>query len=111
MTSFEHSTKKKAGNVILNPFEALERIEASITRIESETLPMLIKRLYKLNPDISQGSEKLISKRDAARLLGCSVSTIDNLRRKGKLETVKVGKSARFRFGDLQSMIEKKEEG
>ncbi len=103
-------SKNKPENLISNPFEALERIEACITRIESETLPALLKRLYKLSPDLSQGNEKLISKKDAARLLGCSVSTIDNLRRRGRLETIKVGKAARFRITDLKKMISNQEE-
>lgn len=105
MTTNLPPANKKTGNLISNPFEALERIETTLIRIENETLPDLLKRLYKLTPELNQGNEKLISKKDAARLLGCSVSTIDNLRRRGKLQSIKVGKAARFRLGDLNEII------
>jgi len=109
MTQQSKEASKK-DSFINNPFEALERIESTLARIENETLPILIKRLTKAQMELGSGPEKLVSKKEAARLLGCSVSTIDNLRRKGRLELVKVGKSARFRLGDLQSMIGGSEE-
>ena len=105
MTQKNNISEKSTNNLISNPFAALERIEILLQRIEYETLPILLRRLSKWDDSIDSGSEKLISKRDASLLLGCSVSTIDNLRRSGKLELIKVGKSARFRLSDLQSMI------
>lgn len=98
-------SEKSSTQLIANPFEAIERIESTLRRIEHDTLPSLLKRILGQGASHDGQIEKLISKRDAARLLGCSVSTIDNLRRSGKLELVKVGKSARFRLSDLQSII------
>lgn len=45
--------------------------------------------------------DRLISKKEAARLLGCSQSTVDNYRRAGVLEATKLGKAVRFRRGDV----------
>jgi excisionase family DNA binding protein len=50
--------------------------------------------------------ERLISKKEAARLLGCSQSTIDNYRRAGVLEAVKLGKAVRFRRGDVLAVVQ-----
>lgn len=52
--------------------------------------------------------ERLISKKEAARLLGCSQSTIDNYRRAGVLEAVKLGKAVRFRRGDVLAVAHPK---
>lgn len=52
--------------------------------------------------------ERLISKKEAARLLGCSQSTIDNYRRAGVLEAVKLGKAVRFRRGDVLAVTNPK---
>lgn len=56
-----------------------------------------------------QGAEEsnMIKKRDAARLLSCSTSTIDNLCRSGKLTRHYVGKKAvRFDREQVLSMAE-----
>jgi excisionase family DNA binding protein len=55
--------------------------------------------------------ERLISKKEAARLLGCSQSTIDNYRRAGVLEAVKLGKAVRFRRGDVLAVVQPQNTG
>lgn len=52
--------------------------------------------------------DRLITKKEAARLLGCSQSTIDNYRRAGVLEAVKLGKAVRFRRGDVLAVVNPK---
>ena len=52
--------------------------------------------------------ERLISKKEAARLLSCSQSTIDNYRRAGVLQAVKLGKAVRFRRGDVLAVANPK---
>lgn len=52
--------------------------------------------------------DRLISKKEAARLLGCSQSTIDNYRRAGVLQATKLGKAVRFRRGDVLSFANPK---
>jgi len=52
--------------------------------------------------------DRLINKKEAARLLGCSQSTIDNYRRAGVLEAVKLGKAVRFRRGDVLAVANPK---
>lgn len=50
--------------------------------------------------------DRLINKKESARLLGCSQSTIDNYRRAGVLEAVKLGKAVRFRRGDVLAVVQ-----
>lgn len=52
---------------------------------------------------------RLLNKHDAARLLSCSISTIDNLRRAGRLTPHRFGKkAARFDRDQVLSMAEQK---
>ena len=60
-------------------------------------------------PATPDDPERLISKKEAARLLGCSQSTIDNYRRVGRLKSVKLGKSVRFRRGDVLAVAQAKQ--
>lgn len=62
-------------------------------------------------PTPTDDPERLISKKEAARLLGCSQSTIDNYRRAGVLEAVKLGKAVRFRRGDVLAVVQPKNAG
>lgn len=47
-----------------------------------------------------------LTKKEAAKLLSCSVSTIDNYRRAGTLKRYNFGSSARFKRSELLQMIE-----
>lgn len=49
----------------------------------------------------------LIDVHDAARLLGCSVPTVERLVRDGKIPSVKVGRLRRFRRADLLALNKK----
>ncbi len=53
----------------------------------------------------SHTEEKLLSKRETAEMLGCSLSTVDNLRRRGELKKVNVGRSVRFNLADIKNYI------
>lgn len=49
----------------------------------------------------------LIDVHGAARLLGCSVATVERLVRVGRIPSVKVGRLRRFRRADLLALNEK----
>lgn len=53
---------------------------------------------------IQDDPDRLINKKEAARLLGCSQSTIDNYRRRGALQATKLGKAVRFRRSDVLAL-------
>lgn len=48
----------------------------------------------------------LVDRLDAARLLGVSPGSVDNLRKKGGLPSVKLGTSRRFDLADIRAFIE-----
>ena len=48
----------------------------------------------------------LIDRREAARLLGVSPGTIDNLRTRGELQSIKIGARRLFDLADLRKLIE-----
>lgn len=83
-----------------NPFSALDSrlriIEDMLLELKQAT-----QQPQPAPPPLQDDPDRLISKKEAARLLGCSQSTIDNYRRAGVLEAVKLGKAVRFRRGDL----------
>lgn len=81
-------------------------------RAELENIVLdCLKAFHKHNPQpqptpvqqLQDDPDRLISKKEAARLLGCSQSTIDNYRRAGVLQATKLGKAVRFRRGDVLS--------
>lgn len=51
-------------------------------------------------------SQLLIDRREAARLLGVSPGTIDNLRLRGELPSVKIAARRLFDVADLRQLIE-----
>jgi len=48
----------------------------------------------------------LVDRREAARLLGVSPGTIDNLRTRGELQSIKIGARRLFDLADLRKLIE-----
>lgn len=89
-----------------NPFATIDRrlslIEELLIEIKHTPQPQPAPTAPPDDP------ERLISKKEAARLLGCSQSTIDNYRRAGVLEAVKLGKAVRFRRGDVLAVVNPK---
>ena len=53
----------------------------------------------------------LVDRREAARLLGVSPGTIDNLRNAGELPSVKLGTRRLFDVTDLHRLIESRKRG
>lgn len=51
-----------------------------------------------------------VDRREAARLLGVSPGTIDNLRLRSELPSVKIGACRRYPLADLQKFIEARKE-
>ena len=48
----------------------------------------------------------LVDRREAARLLSVSPGTIDNLRSRGELQSIKIGARRLFDLADLRKLIE-----
>lgn len=53
----------------------------------------------------------LLTKQEAANLLSCSTSTIDNYARAGKLPRNYLGRNVKFRRSDVLSILSQKKEG
>lgn len=62
-------------------------------------------------PTTPDDPDRFISKKEAARLLSCSQSTIDNYRRNGALKSTKLGKAVRFKRGDVLAVAQPKNAG
>jgi excisionase family DNA binding protein len=56
------------------------------------------------------GGDDLLNKLDVAQWLDVSVGTVDNLRRTGKLQAIKVGSKVRFKRRDVESYLESERE-
>jgi len=50
----------------------------------------------------------LVAKHEAARLLGVSASTVDNLRKRGELRGVKLGRRRLFSVAELRELVARK---
>ncbi|MCB0565400.1 MAG: helix-turn-helix domain-containing protein [Phaeodactylibacter sp.] len=55
-------------------------------------------------PSPGPGEPEFLTKRQAARKLGCSTSTIDNAARAGKLTRHYLGKTVRFRLEEVLAL-------
>jgi excisionase family DNA binding protein len=52
-------------------------------------------------------SHQLVTKKEVARLLACSVRMVERLVASGKLATVKIRGAVRFRLSDIEQIIVK----
>jgi len=59
-------------------------------------------KIEKIEPE----PDRYITKKEAAKLWGCSVSTIDNYRRAGILKRYRIGSAVRFKRSELLEAIE-----
>ena len=55
---------------------------------------------------ITSGVAMLVDRREAGRLLGVSAGTVDNLRTRGELPSVKIAARRLFDVADLRRFIE-----
>jgi excisionase family DNA binding protein len=51
------------------------------------------------------GQPVTIDRRQVAARVGCSLTTIERLRRRGKLDSIKVGANVRYRIEDVQRLL------
>lgn len=58
------------------------------------------------HPAENTDSPLLVDRREAARLLGVSAGTIDNLRIRGELPSVKLGTRRLYDRGDLRQLVD-----
>ena len=71
-----------------------------------------LENYFRDNPIIEekeQEQETYINKREAASILNCAVSTIDNYRRAGILKRYNLGSAVRFKKSDVIALVEKKQ--
>jgi excisionase family DNA binding protein len=61
-------------------------------------------------PNIPGAAPLLVDRREAARLLNISTGTIDNLRLRGELPSVKIAARRLFAVADLKALIESRRE-
>lgn len=62
-------------------------------------------------PLVNIDPDQLMTKKEAAELLNISQSTIDNYRKSGVLEAIKIGKAVRFRRKELQAILNHRNKG
>lgn len=90
-----------------NPFEVIDsrlnNLENLLIDLKHVTLPKLL-ALKTNEPEPSE----FLTKKEAATLLSCSPSTIDNYRRSGILKRHYIGSSVRFKRAELLSIVEHK---
>lgn len=58
----------------------------------------------------STDPDRLVSVADACEMLGCGRTWLTELRRSGKITAVRLGRSVRFRVGDLHAFTEARRE-
>lgn len=78
----------------------IESVNACLQNHKSQAAPTA-------TPEPTPG--QLLTKKEAAKLLACSPSTIDNAARAGKLPRHYIGKSVRFLMEDVQKLPMQKE--
>ena len=57
-------------------------------------------------PNTPGAAPLLVDRREAARLLGISAGSVDNLRTRGELPSIKIGAARRFDVADLRRFVE-----
>ena len=58
-----------------------------------------------MNTDVSNHDDHLLKKSEVAKILSCSLRTVDRLARKGKLTRVKILGGIRFRWSQVQMLM------
>ena len=67
------------------------------------------KNLISGRPERPAGSDRLLTTRQVCDLLHVSRSTLHQLRRRGVIEAVRIGRAVRFRARDIKALIEQGE--
>ena len=84
--------------IVTTPEELTGLIDKSVQKAVAEAISTHEAMNRQKSPD------KLISKKRAAELLECAISTIDNMRRRGELVPVYIGRAVRFRESDIKKI-------
>lgn len=93
---FIMTTEEQLQEIVQNAVaNALAQVKSLQTPIESNT---------------TADHAEFLTKKQAAKLLACSPSTIDNFRRSGKLTPVYLGKTVRFKRSEILALATKKGE-
>ncbi len=88
-----------------NPFEILN---SRLTNIEDLLLSIKHEKVKPVPDHKPQNEEILLDKREAGKLLNCSVSTIDAMRRNGSLQPIYIGGrrgAVRFKRSQVLELI------
>jgi excisionase family DNA binding protein len=92
---------------ISNPFEFLTSGIGDL----SEQIKQVHGKLADLEELVqTPNSNRLLTKQQVADILNIHVNTVDNLRRSGKLSSVKLGKVVRLRESDLEDLMTKRQD-
>ena len=92
--------------LIHNPFAVLDK---RLSFIESILLELKQNTLLESSTERDVPTQDdFLNKKEAAKLASLSVSTIDNLRRQGKLKPYYFGSSVRFKRSELLEFLESK---
>lgn len=80
--------------------------EKEIKTLVLDCLKQALKHHYVQSRHDQKDRDLFLTKREAARLLSCSTSTIDNYARAGKLTRNYLGKTVRFRREEVLKLTE-----
>lgn len=77
---------------------------------EIQSLANQVKQIHERLSNHSLGNkdsyeDRLLTKKQAAAILGVHINTIDNMRRQGRLKAIPMGTQVRFRLTDVKSII------
>ena len=81
-------------------------LDVRLDNLDSK-MELILQLLAKSNNKVSEPQkDRLLTKKETANLLSCSVSTIDNYRRKGILKRHHIGSAVRFKKNEVLAAIE-----
>ena len=83
---------------VIDPDEFLEKMEEKFRKIMQETLSQS-RRTEKLERN------EYLTKKEVCAMLQISASSLDRYSRLGYLQTMKVGRSCRYKLADVQKFI------
>lgn len=73
--------------------------------IDKNEFKVLVRRLKSSRNDVGETERKLVSRKEAARLLSVSTKTIDRLLADNLLDRVKIGKATRVRYDEVLNLM------
>lgn len=85
-----------------------QELKNLVTEASREAISEALKHIQPVEEEPGKPEAKLLTKRQAATVLNCSQSTVDNLRRAGKLNTVRVRNKVCFTVEEIHNLAKPK---